>query len=80
MILWKKKYLSANHATFRAKEVRKAIMIRSELRNKFLKDKNEQSRDDYRKQRNLCVALVRRAKQQYFSSLYLSLISDNKNF
>ena len=55
-------------------------MIRSELRNKFLKDKNEQSRDDYRKQRNLCVALVRRAKQQYFSSLYLSLISDNKKF
>ena len=46
------------------KEVRKAIMIRSKLRNKFLKDKNEQSRNDYRKQRNLCVALVRKEKQQ----------------
>ena len=34
----KKKYLRANHA----KKVRKAIMIRSKLRNKFLKDKNEQ--------------------------------------
>ena len=45
------------------KEVRKAIMIRSKLRNTFLKDKNEQSRNDYRKQRNLCVALVRGAKQ-----------------
>ena len=58
----KKKYLRANHASFMTKEVRKAIMIRSKLRNKFLKDKNEQSRNDYRKQRNLCVASVRRAK------------------
>ena len=76
----KKKYLRANHATFMTKEVRKAIMMRSKLRNKFLQDKNEKSRNDYRKQRNLCVALVRRAKQQYFSSLDLSLIADNKKF
>ena len=62
------------------KEVRKAIMIRSKLRSKSLKDKNEQSRHDYRKQRNLCAALVRRAKQQYFSSLDLSLIADIKKF
>ena len=62
------------------KEVRKTIMIRSKLRNKFLNDKNEQSRSDYRKQRNICVALVRRAKQQYFSSLDLSLIADNETF
>ena len=62
------------------KEVRKSNMIRSKLRNKFLKDKNEQSRNDYRKQCNLCVALVRRAKRQYFSILDLSLIADNKKF
>ena len=62
------------------KEVRKTIMIRSKLRNKFLNDKNEQSRSDYRKQRNIRVALVRRAKQQYFSSLDLSLIADNETF
>ena len=60
------------------KEVRKVIMIRSKLRNKFLKDKNEQSRNDYWKQSNLCVVLASRAKQQYFSSLDLSLIADNK--
>ena len=62
------------------KEARKTIMIRPKLRNKFLKDKNEQSRNDYRKQCNLCVALVRRAKQQYFSGSNLSLIADNKKF
>ena len=75
----KKKYLRANQAPFMTKEVRKAIMIRSKSRNKFLKDKNEQSRNDYWNQRNLCVALIRRTKQQYFSSLDLSLIADSKN-
>ena len=55
-------------------------MIISKLRKKFLKDKNEQSRNHFRKQRNLCVALVRRAKQQYFSTLDLSLIADSKKF
>ena len=35
----KKKYLRANHATFKTKEVKKAIMIRLKLRNKFLQDK-----------------------------------------
>ena len=55
-------------------------MIRSIPRNKFLKDKNEQSRNDYQEQRNLCVVLVRRAKQQYFSSLDLNLITDKKYF
>ena len=50
----KKKYLRANHASFMTKEVRKAIMIRSKLRNKFLKDKNEQSRNDHRNN-TICV-------------------------
>ena len=62
------------------KEIRKVTIIRSKLKNKSLKDKNEQSRHDYRKQCNLFAALVRRAKQQYFSSLDLRLIADNKNF
>ena len=76
----KKKYLSANHVTLMTKEIRKVTIIRSKLKNKSLKDKNEQSRHDYRKQCNLFAALVRRAKQQYFSSLDLRLIADNKKF
>ena len=61
-------------------KVSKAITIRSKLRNKLPKDKNEQSRNDYRKQRNLCVTLIHRARQQYFSSLNLRLIAGNKKF
>ena len=52
MCSYEKKYLGANHATFMTKDVRKVIAIRSKLRNKFLKDENGQSRNDYRKQRN----------------------------
>ena len=75
-----KKYLRTICATFITKEVQKPIMIRSKLRNKFLKDKNEQTTNDYRKQSNLCVKLIRRARQKYFSILDLSLIPDNKRF
>ena len=35
----KKKYLRANHANFVTKQLRKAIMKRSKLRNDFLKDR-----------------------------------------
>ena len=55
-------------------------MKRSKLRNVFLKDKNDASESTYRKQRNLCVILLRKAKKQYFSNLEPKLIIDNKKF
>ena len=39
----KKKYLRANHANFVTKQLRKAIMKISKLRNDFLKDRNDSS-------------------------------------
>ena len=76
----KKKYLRANHANFVARQLRKAIMKRSKLRNDFLTDRNDASQSAYRKQRNLCVTLLRKAKKQYFSNLEPKLITDNKIF
>ena len=76
----KKKYLRANHANFVTKQLRKAIMKRSKLRNDFLKDRNDASQSAYRKQRNLCVTLLRKAKKQYFSNLEPKLITENKKF
>ena len=55
-------------------------MKRSKLRNVFLKDKNDASESTYRKQRNLCVIILRKAKKQYFSNLDSKLITDNKKF
>ena len=65
----KKKYLKVNHASFVTTELRKAIMKRSKLRNDFLKDRNDDSQSAYRKQRNLCETLLRKATKQYFSNL-----------
>ena len=54
----------------------KYIMKRSILRNDFLS--NDASQRPYRKQRSLCVILLRNAKEQYFSDLELKIITDNK--
>ena len=51
----------------------------SKLRNDFLKDRNDASQSAYRKQRNLCVTLLQKAKKQHFSNLEPNLITDNKN-
>ena len=40
----KQKYIRSNNCNFMTKELRKAIMDRSKLRNKFLKTRNEESK------------------------------------
>ena len=53
-------------------------MVRSRLRNKSLKLETIQSREAYKKQRNHCVALLRKAKKYYYEHLNGKLITDNK--
>ena len=50
----KKKYIRANNVPFMNKELRKAIMTRSRLRNRYLKLKTNRPREVYKKQRNYC--------------------------
>ena len=47
----KRKYIPANEAPFMKKELHKAIMKRSRLRNRFLKNKNEINRNNYKVRR-----------------------------
>ena len=44
------------------KELNQAIMVRSKLRNKYLKSKSETDKQRYNKQRNYCVELLRLKK------------------
>ena len=76
----KQKYLRANQGRFLAKNLHKAIMKRSRLRNKFLSDRTEMSQKEYTKQRKFCVNLVKRAKKEPFANLHINAILDNKNF
>ena len=62
----KKKYLRANHASFVTKELRKAIMLRTRLRNIYLKQRTETTKVAYNRQRNKCVSILKKSKKSYF--------------
>ena len=62
----KVKSIRSNNSNFMTKELRKAIMNRSKLRNKFLKTRNEESRRRFNRQRNFCVSLLRKTKRRFF--------------
>ena len=74
------KYLRANEKQFMNKQLRKAIMERTRLRNKFLTSKTTDSQEAYNKQRNLCVSLFRKAKKSYFCNLEVNKVTDNRQF
>ena len=76
----KRKYVRANEAPFMTKELHKRIMKRSRLRNKFLKNKNETNRNNYKLQRSYCIKLLKTTKKQYFNNLNTSKVTDNRTF
>ena len=69
-----------NQSPFMNKEVSKAIMERSRLKNKFLRVKSEENKMLYKKQRNYCVSLVKKTKREYYSNLKIKDVTDNKKF
>ena len=76
----KKKYLRANHASFVTKELRKAIMLRTRLRNIYLKQRTETTKVAYNRQRNKCVSILKKSKKSYFESLDTKFVKDNEKF
>ena len=72
----KKKYARAKDGSFMNKEIRKAIMKRTRLRNKYFKSQCVTTNS----QRNLCVSIVRKAKWDYYNKLDHKELADNKNF
>ena len=76
----KKKYLRGNNKPFMNKVLSKAIMQRTRLRNKFLKNPTNQNRLSYTKQRNFCLSLLRKEKKEYFENLNEKDITDNRKF
>ena len=76
----KEKTVRANNSPFMNKIISKAIMNRSRLKNRFLKNPNDRNRSNYNKQRNYCVNVVRREKKMYYNNLNLRKLTDNKKF
>ena len=65
---------------FITKDLVKAIMKRSRLGNNFLKNRTEQNKNLYTKQRNYCVSLLKKSKKKYFANLNKKDILNNKIF
>ena len=76
----KKKYVRGNNKPFLNKALSKAIMQRTKLRNKSLKDPSAANKFSYSKQRNWCVLLLRKEKKKHFANLNEKDIADNKKF
>ena len=62
------------------KTLSKAIIFRTLLRNKFLKNSSSENKTNYVKQRNHCVSLLRKTKREYYSNLDEKKICDSKTF
>ena len=67
-----------NSNGFMTKSLRKAIKLRSRLKNIFNKQRSDENWDNYKKQRNFCVKLLRQTKVKYFSDINVKSISDKK--
>ena len=62
------------------KNLRKVLMHRSKLKNLFNKCRTHENWCNYKIQRNYCVSLLRKTKQQYFKNLNLNDVTGNKTF
>ena len=76
----KKKFLRHNSNPFMTKDLRKQIMVRSKLRNIFNKNRDYENWFKYKRQRNLCLNLLRKTKKSFYKSLDEKEVSDNKVF
>ena len=72
----KKKLLRANHVPY----MTKAIMKRSELESKYVKNKTSENLKSYKKQRNFCSKLCKKERKKYYERLDLNNVTDNKKF
>ena len=76
----KKKIVRGNNAPFMNKNLSKAFMHRSKLKNKYNKNPTEPNKLLYKKQRNICVNLLKKEKKKYYNNLDMKIFDDNKKF
>ena len=76
----KKKILRHNNVFFMTKELRKEIMKRSKLKNKYDKSRNYRNWFFYKKQRSHCLTLLRKTRKAYFEKLNIKETGCKKTF
>ena len=63
---------------FMTKQLRKAIMKRSQLKNRNNKNHNYENWYLYKKRRNFCVSLLRKPKRNHLKNVKMQDVTDNK--
>ena len=76
----KKKVVRANNKPYMTKVLRQAIMRRSALKTRYLKNKNEDNLKAFKKQKNYTRRLAKRERVKYFANLDLNKYTDNIKF
>ena len=77
----KKKFIRANHVPYMTKPLQtKAIMKRSQLENKYLRNSSNLNRTKYKKQKNFCSRLYKKERKKFYSKLDIKNLTDNKQF
>ena len=77
---FKQKLIRNNNQPFMTKTLRKAIMKRYKLRNKFNEERDIGNWSEYKRQRNLCSNLLKQSKKLHFKSLNVNDVTQNKKF
>ena len=55
-------------------------MKKLKLRNKYLRERPNEAKSLYNKQRNLCVSILRKNKRDYFGNVNNNIVTDNRKF
>ena len=76
----KEKQIRGNHAPFMTKELSKAIMEKSKSRNKYLKWPSRENYVSYKKSKNKCNSLTKKAEKIFFKEATKDGIMSNKRF
>ena len=65
----KKKIVRFSNSPFMTKTLRKAIMYRCRLKNMYIRKRNDKNWENYKKERNFCVDVLRKTKTEYFKNV-----------
>ena len=76
----KKRLIRANNSPFMNKALSKAVMNRSRLRNKFIKNPSLENRFNYTRYRNYCTGLFRKNIKSFYNNLDTKFVTDNRKF
>ena len=76
----KQKSVRGNHAPFMTRELNEAIMTKSKVKNSYVKWPSRENFVAYKKAKNKCNSLTRKAKRKFFKEATKSGMMSNRTF